>query len=395
MSVNRLRIRSDADEGSKQAKLILSLLEKQSKLLSTVLVGNNLVNIAASSLTTTLMLDMFGSAAVGIATGVLTLLILIFGEITPKTIATRKAERLAAVYAPFINLLMIVLTPVTFIVNFLAHGVLRLFGINMKEKESQVTEDELLTMVDVSSEEGVLENDEREMINNVVDFGDTVAKDVMVPAINMTCVPEDIGYAELLDIFRSEEYSRIPVYRETRDNITGIIWAKDLLIRYDSSKPFTVRDYIREPYFTFEFKKTRELMAEMRERYKTLAIVLDEYGATAGLITIEDLLEEIVGEIRDETDLDEVDEISKTGDQVYEVTGQTKLDEIEEHLGFTIETDDYDSIAGHVIHLLGHIPSEGETAEDEFAEYKVIKVEKNRVDAVEIRLKPAVLPEDR
>lgn len=385
MSLNKLRVRSDADEGSKKAKLILSLIEDPSKLLSTVLVGNNLVNIGASSLTTTLVIDMYGNSAVGIATGLLTLLVLIFGEITPKTMAARKAEKLAAVYAPFINLLVIVFTPVTFVVNLLANLVLRLFGVRPGQKEAAVTEDELLTMVDVSEEEGILENDEKQMINNVVDFGDTVAKDVMVPNINIRCVPSDISFEHLLDAFREDQYSRMPVYKDSRDNVIGIIWAKDLLMKYDPSKPFKITDFIREPFFTYEFKNTRELMSEMRKAYASVAIVLDEYGATAGMITTEDLLEEIVGEIRDEYDHDEVDEIRKLSDSEYEVSGQAKFDVIEEELGIHIESDDYDSIAGHVIHLLGHIPVQNESVTENGIVYTVTLIEKHRVQRINVR----------
>lgn len=386
MALNKLRIRSNADEGSKKAKLVLSLIDDPSKLLSTVLVGNNVVNLAASALTTTIMLDLFGNKAVGLATGVLTLLILIFGEITPKTLATRKAEQIAYFYAPFINLLLIVLTPVTFIVNKLAHLVLLLFGVDPNKKENSVTEDELLTMVDVSSEEGVLEEDEKEMINNVVDFGDTVAKDVMVPSIKMVCVPSDISYDELVAIFRREKYSRMPVYDDNKDNIIGIVWAKDLLVNYDENKPFDVHSYLREAYFTYEFKKTRELMSDMREEYKSIAIVLDEYGATAGLITIEDLLEEIVGEIRDEDDTDETDQITKITDTDYEVKGDTNLDDIGDLLDINIDTEDYDSIAGHVIHLLGHIPEKGESVTEDQVTYTVTEISKNRIDKLKIHI---------
>ncbi|MBQ3912759.1 MAG: HlyC/CorC family transporter [Lachnospiraceae bacterium] len=390
MSLNKLRVRADADEGSNRAKLILSLLDNTDKLLTTILIGNNLVNIVASSLTTTLMIDLFGSRAIGIATGILTLLILIFGEITPKTIASKKAVKMAGIYAPFINLIVTVLTPITFIVSILSRGVLKLFGVDSDEKAAAVTESELLTMVDVSNEEGILESDEREMINNVVDFGDTVARDVMVPAINMTCVPDDISYEDLLSVIRSEQYSRMPVYKDTKDNIVGIIWAKDLVIKYDGKKPFKITDYMRKPYYTYEQKTTRELMTDMRKEYTTLAIVLDEYGATAGLITLEDLLEEIVGEIRDEYDMDEVDEINKVSDTVYEVKGQTKLEDIKETVGIDITSDDYDSIAGHVIHLLGHIPAEGESVTENNVEYTVTSVIKNRIGKIRITIVPVV-----
>lgn len=387
MAVNKIKLRSEADDGSKRAALILKLLDNSTKLLSTILVGNNLVNIVASSLTTTLMIRLFGSTAVGIATGLLTLVILIFGEITPKTLATRKAEKFAAFYAPFINLLMVVLTPVTFIVSKLANVVLMMFGIDPNEKNEQVTEDELLTYVDVSHEDGVLEKDEREMINNVIDFGDTLVKDVMVPSIKMKCVPDDISYNELIEAFREDEYSRMPVYKGTIDNIVGIVWAKDILLKYDPAKadePFDIKKLMREPYFTYDHKHTRELMSVMREEYRSMAIVLDEYNSTAGLITIEDLIEEIVGEIRDEYDLDEVDSIQALTDNSYEVQGQTVIEDVNDEFGLNIESDDYDTIAGHVIALLGHIPKVGESVTEDDVTYTVTAIDKNRVDKITI-----------
>ncbi|MBR4726109.1 MAG: HlyC/CorC family transporter [Lachnospiraceae bacterium] len=389
MSVNKIKLRSEADDGSKRAALILKLLDNSTKLLSTILVGNNLVNIVASSLTTTLMIKLFGSTAVGIATGLLTLVILIFGEITPKTLATRKAERFAAVYAPLFRFLMFVMTPVTFLVTKLANGVLFICGVDPDGKNEQVTEDELLTYVDVSHEDGVLETDEREMINNVIDFGDTLVKDVMVPSINMKCVPDNIGYDELIKAFREDEYSRMPVYNKTIDNIVGVIWAKDILLKYDpsSEEPFDIKTLMREPYFTYDHKHTRELMSVMREEYKSMAIVLDEYNTTAGLITIEDLIEEIVGEIRDEYDLDEVDSITALPDNTYEVQGQTIIEDVNDEFGLNIESDDYDTIAGHVIHLLGHIPAVGESVTEDGVTYIVTNVDKNRVDSIKIIIK--------
>ncbi len=385
-TVNKLRIRSKAEEGSKRAAIVSSLVENPSKLLSTILVGNNIVNISASSLATSLTMELFDSSTVGLVTGILTLLILIFGEITPKTFATAHSEKLSIALAPIFKFLIFIFTPVTFIVNLLASGVLRLFRFNPKDKPAAITENELLTIVDVSKEEGVIENSEHQMITNVVDFGDTVAKDVMVPCIHMKCVPDDISYVDLVACFREDEYSRMPVYSGTRDNIIGIIWAKDLLVNYNPSKPFNIKDYMREAFFTYEFKHTSELMSELRDKYKSLAIVLDEYGATAGLITIEDLLEEIVGEIRDEYDHDETDLIKKINDFEYEADGQAKLDDINEEIGLDIESDDYDSIAGHVIHLLSHLPSAGESVEDNNVLYTVLSTEKNRILRIKIQL---------
>lgn len=386
--LNKIRVRSQMDEGSKQAALVYRLIDDPSKLLSTILVGNNIVNIAASSLTTAIMIDYFGNAAVGIATGVLTIVILIFGEITPKTLATRYSEKLAYRYAPFINLLMIILTPITFLTGRLSKLLIQKKSETDEEESSVITEQELRTIVDVSREEGVLESDERNMINNVVDFGDTEAKDIMVPAINMKCVPDDITYEELIAAFAEDQYSRMPIFSESRDNIIGLILAKDLLVKYDPSKPFSIRDYMREAYYTYESKNTRELLTDMRKEYKSLAIVLDEYGATAGLVTLEDLLEEIVGEIRDEYDTDEVDDVTAISEDEFIVSGMLNLDDFNDRFGTKLESDDYDSIAGHVIHLLNHLPETGESVEDPEAHirFTVTALDKNRIDTLRIEV---------
>jgi len=387
-SLNKLRIRTQAEDGSKRAKLIFSLIDDPAKFLSTVLVGNNIVNIAASSIVTALTISQFGSGAIGIGAGILTLVVLIFGEIMPKTIAANKAEKICRIYAPIIRLLMIILCPITFITQKIADFFFFIFRIDKNKKEIAITEDELLSIVDVSNEEGVLENDEREMINNVVDFGDSCAKDIMVQAGDMKCVPDDITYDELLEVFGEFMYSKMPVYHENIDNITGIVWAKDILTKYKPPAPFSINDYVREVYFTYEFKNTRELMADMREEYKSMAIVLDEYGTTAGLITIEDLIEEIVGEIRDEDDTDEHDPVEKIADNIYIVDGKTDFDKINDIVGLKIASDNYDSIAGHVIHLMKDIPEEeGESVTDEDGvKYTVIKLDKNTIEEIKIEL---------
>ena len=387
-SLNKMRIKSLADDGSKRAKLVLSLLEKNTKFLSTILIGNNIVNIAASALTTILAQKLFGNAYIGLATGILTLLVLIFGEITPKTMASIHAEKMAFIYAPIINLLMILFTPLTFLVSGLAKAVMFILRIDPEKSGAHMTENELLTIVEASAQEGVIEHEEHEMINNVVDFGDTVARDVMVPAINMTCVEDTVTYDELISIFRKDQYSRMPVYHESHDNIIGIIWAKDLLVKYNPKRPFKVTEYMREPFFTFETKKTSELMSELKDKYKSMAIVLDEYGITAGLLTIEDLIEEIVGEIRDETDTDEVDSVRKINETTFEAQGAASLDDVNKACGLELTSDDYDSIAGHVINLLNHLPARGESIEWDNVKYTVAATAKNRVTKVKIELLP-------
>ena len=384
-TVNKIRIRTLAENGEERAVILSKILEQQGKMLSAILIGNNLVNLSASSLLTTFTINLFGNKAVGVATGVLTLLILVFGEITPKTLSTISAETIALRSAKPIYTLMYALTPVIGIVNRLSLGVLMLMKVDPNKKQEMITEDELRTIVEVSHEEGVIETEEKKMINNVFDFGDSLAKDIMVPRIDMTFVDVKATYDELIDIFRREKYNRIPVYEETTDNVIGVMNIKDLLL-IDNDKEFCIRDYMRVPMYTYEYKKTAELMVEMQKTFNNIVIVLDEYGATAGLITLEDLLEEIVGEIRDEYDQDEEKSLIESAPGEYSVADAMKINDINDRLGLELESKDYDSVGGLVIGLLDHLPDEGEEVCDEGIRFIVESVDKNRIDRIRMIL---------
>ena len=386
-TVNKLRMRTLADDDVRGAKMVLKLIEDPGKMLSTILIGNNIVNISASAIATTMAIDLWSNEWVGLVTGVLTLLILIFGEITPKSISTIYAEKISLRVAGPINFFTKLLTPVIYIVNKLCVGLMRLLRIDPKAKTTAITENELRTILDFSHEEGVIESEERRMITNVVDFGDALAKDVMVPRIDMAFANAELSYDELVQVFAEDKYTRMPVYSETRDNVIGIVNLKDVFFYHGDKKDFHITDIMREPYFTYEFKKTSELLIEMRRNSISLAIVLDEYGATAGLITIEDLLEEIVGEIRDEYDDDEEDSIQALSEHEFIVDGNTKLDDLYEALNLDLESDDYDSIAGYIIYHLDHLPEEGETVTHQNVVFTVAAVDKNRIDKVHILMK--------
>lgn len=386
VTVNKIRIRSMVEEGNKRAATVSRITDDSGKMLSAILIGNNIVNLTASSLATTLTSDVFGNQYIAFATGLLTLLILIFGEVTPKTMATVNAEKIALNYAPFISFLMWILTPVIWIINNLSMMVLAILRVDPNDKGKSITENELRTIVEVSHEEGVIETEEKQMINNVFDFGDSQARDVMIPRIDMTFADINSTYQEIIDIFRSEKYTRLPVYEETTDNVVGIINVKDLLL-YDSHEDFDVRDILREPYYAYEFKKTSELMEELKKTSNNITIVLDEYGSTVGMITLEDLLEEIVGEIRDEYDEDEKDLIEKISDTEYVIAGMTKLDDFNELVGTHLESEEYDSVGGLVIELLDRLPEEGDKISLPGLELDVDKVDKNRIEFVHVYLK--------
>ncbi|MDO5145857.1 MAG: hemolysin family protein [Eubacteriales bacterium] len=392
---NKHRMRALAESGDKRAARILKMTENPEKMLSAILIGNNIVNLQASSLTTTLAIDLAKQAGlgqntstfVGFATGILTLLILIFGEITPKNIATKKSEAMSLFYSGPIQVLTVVLTPVIFVINSISYFLSRLLGIH-GESGHTMTEMELRTIMDVSQEEGVIEKEEKEIINNVFDFGDSIARDIMIPRIDMVFASADMSYHELVDIFMEEQYSRLPVYEDTKDHVIGILTVKDLFFYRETHKneDFDVRKILRKPYFTYEFQKIAVLMEEIREKPLSFVIVLDEYGSTAGLITLEDLVEEIVGDIRDEFDADELDTIRCVGTGEYEVVGSMKLDDLNDTLGSDIESEDYDSIGGHIIELLDHLPEEGETVREGNYLYSVKKMDKNRIETVYIKI---------
>ena len=383
VTVNKIRVRNLADAGLSSAVVLSKILDNQPKMLSAILIGNNIVNLSASSLMTVIVTKAFGDRFVGIATGVLTLLVLLFGEITPKTTATLYAETIALRFAKPIYALMQVLTPVIFIVNKMSLAVLMVLHIDPNKKQDAITEDELRTIVEVSHEEGVIESDEKKMIYNVFDFGDSVAKDIMVPRIDMTFVDVGATYEEVISVFREEKYTRYPVFEETTDNVIGIINIKDLLLA-EPGQNFCLRDYLREPLYTYEFKKTTELMVELRKTQNNIAIVLDEYGATAGLITLEDMLEEIVGEIRDEYDEDEEDLVRRVAPGEYLVGASTKLDDLNDQLGLELESEDYDSIGGFVIGLLDHLPEAGEEVTYQNLRFVVEKMDRNRIDEIHL-----------
>lgn len=386
-AANRIRIHSLAEQGNKRAIILEKIISNSGKMLSTILIGNNIVNIAASSLATTFTMKVFGSMYIGVATGVMTLLVLLFGEITPKTIATLKADDLALTYARPIYALMTVLTPVIYIVGKLANGILFLLRVDPNAKKDTITEHELRSMVNVGQENGVIEREEKQMIYNVFDFGDSAAKDVMIPRIDMTFIDVDSTYQELMDIFKEDMHTRFPVYEDNTDNVIGIINIKDLLL-YPENEPFSIRKILREPYFTYEYKRTTDLMMEMRKASVNLAIVLDEYGSTAGLVTLEDLLEEIVGEIRDEYDEDEEEDLKEIQPgKEYIALGSAKLDDINEALSIHLESEDYDSVGGYIIEQLDSLPSQGQSVTLENGIRLVVdELDKNRIEVVHIWL---------
>ena len=386
MSVNKIRLRSLADEGNKRAAMALDILENHTpKLLSAILIGNNIVNISASSLATTLAYS-FGGYMVSIVTVILTVLILIFGEITPKNYATINAEKITLRYIPIFKFLMTIMTPVIFIINLFSRGVMRLMRVDPDAASKAMTEEELRTIVDVSHEDGVIESDEKEMIYNVFDLGDATAKDIMVPRVHVTFADVESTYDELIEIFREDKFTRLPVYKDSQNNIVGIINMKDLLL-YDKNEEFVIDRFLRKPHFTYETKSISDLLVEMKDSTFNIAIVLDEYGDMAGLITLEDILEEIVGEIHDEYDEKEDELVQKISDREYIIEGSMHLDDVNDHLNTELDSEDYDSLGGFIIEHLDRLPVAGdEVVTDDGIRLVVEKLDKNRIEKVHVYL---------
>lgn len=387
LSVNKIKIRNMAEEGSKKAKTIEKMLSNSDHLFSAILVGNNIVNIGASSLSTATIMSIFGDGAeiIAYATGIMTLLILIFGEITPKSLATKNADSLALTLTPFVRFTYVVATPVVLFLNIITGFFIRLLGGD-KASGPTLTEEELKTIVTVGHEEGVIEKEEKEMIHNVFEFGETEIKEIMTPRIHVESLPNDCTYDELMEIYHKERFSRYPVHDETFDEIIGVLNVKDLLF-YDIDRDhFDVKDYMRDIFVVYEFNQVNDVFASMRKEHATLAIVLDEYGVMSGIVTFEDIVEEIVGEIDDEYD-DNDYSIIKINNHEYLVDGSLNLNEVNDELGTNFESEDFESIGGLVLGQFSGVPKVNDRIHFAHTTIIICKMQKNRIEQLRILIK--------
>ncbi|MCJ7688793.1 MAG: hemolysin family protein [Clostridiaceae bacterium] len=383
MSLSKIRLRHMVDSETKGAERINKLIKNPSKLLGSILVGNNISNIGASALATSLAINLYGDSGVGIATIAMTILVLIFAEITPKSLAAQNSEKISLKVSGPISLITFVLNPLITVLIYITNTIIKILGGEIDKVKPFITEEELKTMVSVSHEEGVLEGEEKQMIYNVFEFGDSQAKDVMTPRTDMIVANINSTYQELINIFREEQFSRLPIYEETVDNIIGVLYIKDLIFFEDGKEEFSIEKHMRVPYFTYEFKSTVDLFADMRAKRVPIAILLDEYGGTSGIVTIEDLVEEIVGDIEDEYDDDE-DKIEVIKEDEYIVDGDTKISMINEMIGLNIESEDFDSIGGFVTGLLGRLPTTGETINYNDTKFTIQSTSRNRIVKMKI-----------
>lgn len=384
MGLSKIKIRNMEENKVKGVNRIIKLTEDSSKLLTGILVGNNIVNIAASSIATTVFMDIFGQKGVIYATSIMTILVLIFGEIIPKTLANNNPDKVALKVSKFLTIVLTLLSPFVWALEKVKVFVFWIFRIKSNEDQLTITEEELKTLVDVSHEEGILEGEELEIINNVFKLGDKLAKEAMINRLEVSAVEVNTSYQELIEVFKDEKFTRMPVYEDTIDHIVGMLNLKDIIFLSENEiNNFKIEDYMREPFFTYEFKKVSALLEEMKAEKVQIAVVVDEYGATAGITTIENLIEEIVGEIEDEYDSEE-DVIVEVSHNEYVVDGSMSISDVNDKLGLSLESGDFDSIGGYIIETLEGIPELGEEIEIGNIVLKVEDIDKVKINKVRI-----------
>ncbi|WP_027338659.1 hemolysin family protein [Halonatronum saccharophilum] len=385
MSVDKVEIRHLKQEGNKKAAVVDRLLSTPDRLLITILVGNNLVNIAASSIATALATEVFGAKGVGIAIGIVTFFVLVFGEITPKSFAKKEATKISMKIAKYIEVIYYLLAPIIKLLAILTNLFMKDKHDNKQRRKPFVSEEEIRRFLAVGEREGVIETDEKQMINSIFEFDDTNVKEIMVPRIHMVCVEINDPLEKLIDTVIDLGFSRIPVYNETVDNIVGVVYAKDLLLMLKNDNfESDIQKIMRPAYYIPESKKVDNLLTELRKEKIHMAIILDEYGGTAGLVTIEDLLEEIVGDIQDEYD-EEENMIKVISTEEIQVDGRVDIDEINDILEIDLPEEDYETISGFILSMLGYVPKTGEKLNFENLEISVEKVIQRRISKVRIK----------
>lgn len=409
VTLNDNKIEKQAEQGNKKAKQIKELTENTSSFLSTIQIGVTLAGFLTSATAAQSFAEMLANAIsktpvidvipVGIISGFSTVVItlimsyfsLVLGELVPKKIAMNKPEKMAFMAAPILVFVAKVTRPIVKFLAFSTNSVLKLIGIDPHADEEVVTEEEIRMMVDVGGEKGVIEDTQIEMINNIFEFDDIDVADIMTHRTDMVCVDEEEPLAEAVKLSIENGFSRIPVYKEDPDNIIGIVYIKDFLkyVGTNLPKTKTVKDMMRPAYYVPETKRCGELFTEMTEKRVQMAVVVDEYGGTAGIVTLEDLLESIVGNIQDEYDQED-EEISIINDTTFEVEGITDIEEVEEHTGKKFPDGDYDTIGGYIISVLGFLPEDGQMNEVQFENVKftVLNVEERRIGKVKVEILP-------
>jgi len=390
-SVSKLSIRHMAEKGMKRAKAVEKIVNDREKMISSVLIGANLTTILLSSIATTIAIGIASeeneALAVTIGAIVTTIVVLLGSDITPKVVASKYTDKIALLVARPMIFVMFLFAPINLVLNGFINKLLSLFGFNKDGEQGSLTEQEVMTMLDMGYEEGVIPEEESIMIDAVFEFRKSQARDIMIPRTDMIAIPITAEYDEIVKVFRDEGYSRLPVYRDDLDHIIGILNFKDFMLRVEEEEGFDVERYIREPFFSYENQSAQKLFANMRTSGASIAIILDEYGGCAGLVTIEDLVETIMGEIFDEHDEVDSDITCIVANEEYSVLGSTRIDDFNKLLDINLISDDYDTMAGYVMGLFGYIPKQDETIAQDNLTFIVEEAEKNRIERLKIKIK--------
>ena len=384
-SVSKIKVRQLDQKDNKNAHLLKKLHDNMQTTISTILIGNNIVNIAASSIATILFTNIFHQNGALISTVVMTVFVLIFGEVIPKTIAQYKNKSVALKFSRFIYFLTIIFKPIVKVLNILTRLVIKLF-IGEDEDSSTLTEEELKTLVEVSEEEGVLKNQETEIMINALELKETLAVDIMTPRTSMASVDIEDAESDLKEIIKNITYSRIPVYEDNIDDIIGVLHIKELAHKIiEDDRDFKVRDILKPAFYAYEYIPVVDLFKQMRTKNISISIIIDEYGGTSGIVTMEDILEELVGEIDDEYDHEK--EVTKLSDNEYLVDPEMRIDEVNERFDLDIQSDKFDSIGGFVIELLDRMPKSKDEVEFENLKFVVVNVDKRKITQLMIIFK--------
>ncbi len=391
LSINKLRLRLLRNKKNKKAIRAGKLLDKKEKLLNTILVGNNIVNISLSAIITSIALEIFGSAGVGLATAIVTVLLLIFGEVTPKTIGSHHPEGIAFLFAPLLRLIMLILSPIVFILTKITRFIARLFGIKFTEKKVSFTEEEIKQFIQVGEEEGVLESGEKTMMHRVFKFTDLSAKEIMVPRTKITAIPMDISYRKLIELSQKSHLSRFPVYKKDLDDIKGILYMKDVFCKGFDETNFNIKEVLRSPLYILETKKMSSIRQMLEENNESMAVVLDEYSGTAGILTTEDISEEIFGSIYDEYDSIDVPEIEKKSDNEAILSGSARLIDVNEILGTNLESENYETINGYLTELFDGFPEENTEIKDDVCIFTILDSTDRKINKVQIKKREEVV----
>ncbi|WP_243344388.1 hemolysin family protein [Anaerococcus sp. AGMB09787] len=381
-SLSTFKVRQMEKNGIKNSSLLKKLTDNISKVITTILIGNNIANIVTTTISTIFFTEVFGAKGAVISPIILTIIVLVFGEVTPKNMATSNSEKLALKVSRPIRFFEVILTPFSFVLVKITNCIAKIFKTENQDND-KVTEEDLKTIVDVSEEQGVINNEESEMINNVFEFADSLVSDIMTARTNMEAIPADISRAELKEFLKNSNHSRIPVYGRNIDNILGILHMKDLVSFMADDGDFKLTDVIRPAFYVYDNMQIFDLFTTMRSENLSLSIVIDEYGGTAGLVAIEDIVEELVGEIDDEYD-SAADTIIKINEKEYLVNPSIHINDFNDYFNTDLEEIKNDSIGGYVIDCLSKIPKQGDVLKLDFFTISVIKVDRYKIEMLKV-----------